>query len=99
MKLTLRTLFPVVVTLLLTVPVLAQTHRASIRGTVYDAKKFVITGATVTLTNTATGESRTVTTGDEGEYAISSLPPALYNLKVERANFMPYENDVELHVN
>jgi len=87
------------VTLLLAVPLLAQTHRASIRGTVYDAKKFVITGATVTLTNTATGESRTATTGDEGEYAISSLPPALYKLKVERANFMPYENDVELHVN
>ena len=86
-------------TLLLAVPLLAQTHRASIRGTVYDAKKFVITGATVTLTNTATGESRTATTGDEGEYAISSLPPALYKLKVERANFMPYENDVELHVN
>ncbi|HET7114726.1 MAG TPA: TonB-dependent receptor, partial [Pyrinomonadaceae bacterium] len=99
MKPIFRSLFLVVLPLLVSVPAFAQTHRASVRGTVYDAKKFVIPGATVTLTNIANGESRTVTTGDEGEYAITSLPPALYKLKVEQKNFMVYENEVELHVN
>src|SRR6185503_8823806 len=78
---------------------MAQTHRGAVRGTIYDPNGDVVAGATVTITNTGTGESRTATTGDQGEYAVSSLPPSLYKIKVEKTGFNLYENDVDLQVN
>ena len=56
-------------------------------------------GATVTITNTTTGEARTATSGDQGEYAISALPPGLYEILIEKPPFEKYANNVELHVN
>jgi hypothetical protein len=99
LKPTSRALFLIVVTLSFALPVFAQTHRGSVRGTVYDQKAFVIPGATVTLTNTGTGETRTTTTGDQGEYAVSSLPPGVYKLNVEKSGFNAYQNQVDVQVN
>ena len=56
-------------------------------------------GATVTITNTTTGEARTATSGDQGEYAISALPPGLYEILIEKPPFEKYANNVDLHVN
>ena len=99
MKSTLRTLFLLVLPLLLSVVTFAQTHRGAIRGTIYDQMGKVITRATVTITNTATGESRTVETGDQGEYAITALPPGSYVVKVNETGFMEYEQQFDLRVN
>ena len=99
MKSTLRTLFLLVLSLLFSMPVLAQTHRGSVRGTISDINGAVIPGLTVTLTNTATGESRSVETGEQGEYAISSLASGSYELKVEGQAFRKYIDQIQLLVN
>ena len=87
-----RVLFLIVLSLLLAAPVLAQTHRASLRGTIYDATRAVIPGATITLTSVATAESRTATSNNEGEYTIASLPAGVYQFDVESSMFMKLDS-------
>ncbi|HEV2882448.1 MAG TPA: TonB-dependent receptor [Pyrinomonadaceae bacterium] len=77
----------------------AQTHRASIRGTVVDPNKAVIPGATVKLINEATNETRTVTSGAEGEYALSALTPGTYRVEVEARGFETTRQNISLQVN
>jgi hypothetical protein len=77
----------------------AQTHRASIRGSVTDPNNAAIPGATVKLTNKATNEIRTVTTDAAGEYAISSLAPGAYLVAVEATGFQRLPQEVTLQVN
>ena len=99
MKSNLRTLFAIALYLLLPALITAQTHRASLRGTVYDSNRAAIPGAKVTLTSAATGEVRTVSTNGEGEYAISSLPAGVYQVKVEMTSFLNHLERIELLVN
>lgn len=77
----------------------AQTHRASIRGTVSDPSTALIPGASVTLTNTDTNETRVAISNYEGEYAISSLPPGAYSLVAEASGFEKFPQRFELLVN
>jgi hypothetical protein len=94
-----RTLRLVVLSLSLTVAVGAQTHRASLRGTIYDPNHAVIPAAKVTLANLATGEVRSTTSNSNGEYGISSLPAGRYRVRVEMTNFGEYLQEIELLVN
>ena len=59
----------------------------SLSGTVTDPTGAVVVGATVTLTNVATGVTRTTTTNERGYYAFPSLPPGTYNLRAEMTGF------------
>ncbi len=70
---------------------LAQIGTGTIRGTVTDEQGAAIAGATVTLTNSATGATRTQTTNDAGTFAFTGVPAATYTLKVEATNFKVYE--------
>ncbi|HJP90623.1 MAG TPA: carboxypeptidase-like regulatory domain-containing protein, partial [Pyrinomonadaceae bacterium] len=99
MKSNFRRLFIVVLPLLLPVVVAAQTNRASLRGTVYDSNRAAITGAAVKLTNLATADSRTTTTGDNGSYAFSSLSAGTYQLEITHSAFKARNQKVELLVN
>ena len=99
MKSNYRTLFLFVLPLLFVVPALAQTHRASIRGTIYDPNNAAVAGATVTLTNWNTGEKRTTTSDSDGVYAISSVPPGEYSLSVEQTSFKVALRTIKLLVN
>jgi hypothetical protein len=99
LKFNFRTLFLVVLSLLLPAAIAAQTNRASVRGTVHDAQQAVIPEAKVSATNTATGERRTVTADSEGNYAITSLPAGSYELNAEYPNFQKFSQLIELHVN
>ena len=90
MKSNYRTLFLLVLSLLLPIVVAAQTHRASLRGTIYDENKAVVPGATINLKSVATGETRSITSGDDGEYAISSIPPGSYELSVSMNGFATF---------
>ena len=74
----------------------AQTATTSLRGTVSDAKGLVVAGAEVTLSNAATGFSRSTKTDGQGTYQFLELPPAAYVLTVEAAGFakMKRENVV-----
>ncbi len=99
MKVNFRTLFLIVLPLLASVAVSAQTHRASLRGTIYDERQAVIAGASVKLTSIATGETRNTTTSDEGLYTIASVPPGAYEIEVAMNGFATFKNNLELRVN
>ncbi|HJR08289.1 MAG TPA: TonB-dependent receptor [Pyrinomonadaceae bacterium] len=78
----------------------AQTHRASIRGTIVDPNQARIPGATVRVINEATNETRTVVSADDGEFAVSSLPPGRYRVEVTGAQgFANFERRLVLEVN
>src|SRR2546426_9719662 len=59
----------------------------TLSGTVTDPQAKVISGATVTISNTATGASRNTKTGDDGAYIFGQTPPGTYNVRVEAKGF------------
>ena len=63
----------------------ASSSTADLRGQVTDATGAVIPNASVTLTDTTRGTTRTAVTGEDGEYIFLSVPPSDYDLKVEAA--------------
>jgi hypothetical protein len=78
---------------------LAQTATTSLRGTVYDAKGAVVAGATVTITNPATGFKRTVKSDGQGNYQFLEMPPAKYDLIVDAQGFAEMkQSGLELQV-
>jgi len=88
------------VLMLITIPALGQTQRGSLRGTITDPNGAVIPGATVTVTNISTNETRTTKTNDEGAYTISSLAAANYRVDVESVGFSRLQiTQVVLQVN
>src|SRR3984957_10200412 len=60
---------------------------ASIEGTVQDKSGAVVSGATVTVTNQATGATQATQSNTGGFYRISGLTPGQYAVAVESANF------------
>ena len=67
--------------------IFAQSATTSLHGTISDAKGLVVAGASVTLSNAATGFSRSTKTDGQGVYQFLELPPATYMLTVEAAGF------------
>src|SRR5882762_5379189 len=68
-------------------------YGASIQGTVTDKSGAVVSGATVTATNQASGISRSATTGDSGFYRITGLAPGGYTVVVEAPGFKKSSTD------
>jgi Carboxypeptidase regulatory-like domain len=62
----------------------------TISGTITDANGAVITGASVTITNTATNQSFTTTSSNDGTYASAVLSPGNYSVMVNAAGFKRY---------
>jgi hypothetical protein len=58
-----------------------------VTGQVTDSSGAVIAGAAVTVTSTTTNASRTALSNAAGVYVFPSLPPGIYNLKVEKPGF------------
>ena len=73
------------VVLLGTAPAMAQTD-ARIVGTVRDQSGALVRGATVTVVNQATGQSRTVLSNDDGYFVVTGLKPAVYTITVVSTN-------------
>jgi len=94
-----RTLCLLVLPLLLPAVVTAQTHRASLRGTIYDPRQAAIPGASISVTRLETGEVRRTTSNSDGEYAVSSLLAGNYEVKVEATGFMSHAQKIEILVN
>jgi hypothetical protein len=75
----------------------SQNSATSIRGTVTDPKGGVLPGSLVTITNPATGFSRTAKTDSVGAYQFLQLPPATYSLQVSTSGFAPFhQENIEL---
>lgn len=75
--------------LLLSGMVFAQGVGASgdIRGSVTDPSGAVVSGASVTVTDVDKGIKRTVTTGADGQFFFTSLPPANYSVSASKSGF------------
>src|SRR2546421_8851836 len=65
----------------------AQTSRGVVSGTVTDANGALITGANVTLTNTATTVKRTSNTNDEGLYRFDAVDLGPYSVEIGAPGF------------
>jgi len=76
----------IVCTLLLTTLVQAQ-YRTSIQGVVTDTTGAVVQGATLTLTNPATGEKQVRVSNEIGVYNFNALAAARFRLEVETKGF------------
>jgi len=63
----------------------AQTNTSAIAGVITDETGAAVPNATVTVTETSTGQVRT--TSATGEYVVSQLPPGKYDVKVGAQGF------------
>ena len=80
-------------------PAHAQFDTGSIVGAVRDATGAVVPGATVTLTNAATGLSITKTTDAEGNYEFFTVRPGIYLVTAEQRGFaMALVDNVQVQV-
>lgn len=68
-------------------PSAAQLFPGRITGTVRDAQGAVVPGATVKLSNPATGQERTVVTDENGEFNFPELPLGTFRLTVSKESF------------
>src|ERR1022692_1597403 len=85
----LRRMFTVVTLLAITflVGVAHAQFGASVQGTVTDKSGAVVSGATVTVTDQATGVSHSSVTDASGFYRINELPPGKYRVDVAAGSF------------
>ncbi len=71
---------------------MAQTaSTGALTGTVKDSSGAVIPNTTVTATSLDTGAVRTATTGTDGAYRFTLLPPGNYRVRIEASGFKPVE--------
>ncbi len=73
--------------LLLASPLWGQTGTSTITGTISDQQNRVVSGATLTLTNQATGAKREGKSNETGNYIFDFLVPGEYRLEVEAKGF------------
>ena len=86
-------------TFLLSSSLYAQIDTGSIVGIVKDPSGAVISGATVTLKNSATGVTRVVTTNQDGGYQFAAVTPGVYSVQASSANFeSAISNNIEIDV-
>ncbi|HZV59280.1 MAG TPA: carboxypeptidase-like regulatory domain-containing protein, partial [Candidatus Eremiobacteraceae bacterium] len=72
---------------LVAAPLFSQGNQGRITGTITDQSGGVIAGATVTVKDVQRGVSRTLTTGDSGEYNAPNLLPGTYAVRAEANGF------------
>jgi hypothetical protein len=82
----------VVVGVVLTGIAFPQTSRGTVTGTVTDPEGAVVAGASVTLTNVATGVSRASITNGEGLYRFDAVDPGTYKIAFQVSGFAILEN-------
>jgi hypothetical protein len=70
----------------------AQSGTTSVGGTVFDGFGKVIFNATITLTNSEKGFSRTATTDENGSFNFPAIQPGVYRLEVEMNGFKKFVN-------
>jgi hypothetical protein len=90
---------PILVVLLLAaLPAWPQASNSTVRGVVRDQTNAFIPGATVTLANTNTNVSRTVTTNEAGAYVFPGVIPGPYRLTAESAGMQNFEGNLTVQV-
>src|SRR5437016_3859013 len=78
----------------------AQTLYGQLVGNVRDASEAVVAGATVTVVNVNTNQSRQTTTDAVGSYTIPTLEPGTYTIRVSKEGFSTAsESNVGVSIN
>jgi len=78
----------------------AQSATTSLHGNVYDAKGAVVAGTDITITNSATGFTRSTKSDSQGAYQFLELPPATYELTAHASGFAAVKmSGIQLLVN
>src|SRR6266849_9498548 len=77
---------------------MGQAVTATLSGKITDSSGGSVAKATIGISNTATGFSRTAQSSDAGEYSISSLPAGDYKVTVEFTGFRGQTKDITLQV-
>jgi hypothetical protein len=65
----------------------AQNFTGGVRGSIMDATGAAVPGAKITLTDPATGITRSTLSANGGDYAFTQVNPATYDLAVEKPGF------------
>ena len=82
----------------LMLPAYAQVTTGIVAGTVTDQTGAVAANVPVSVTNTATGATRTMNTSSAGDYRFEALPAGTYQVAVKAPNFKEsVTNAVEVH--
>src|SRR5271168_3591606 len=80
-------------------PAHAQKITGTITGTVTDTSGAAVPGAAVTITNTATNKTSTLTTDSQGGYTFAELPESAYQVEVKATGFENFiTKSVVVHV-
>ncbi len=83
-----------------TVSIIGQSTTANISGSVEDEQGGAVAGATITITNTQTGSTRSAQSSADGRYRVMNLPVGLYSVTVEAPNFAKFvQNGIRLVLN
>ena len=82
-----------------TATLVAQNATTSLRGVIKDPSGAVVPGATITLSNGATGQTLTSTSKGSGDYQLQQIPPAKYVITVTAPGFGSQSKSAELLVN
>ena len=82
----------VMLLLCLAVPVLAQSDRATITGTLRDSSSAVLPGVQVRITNDGTNLVQTATTDTTGSYRVANLPVGAYTVSFTKTGFKTQEH-------
>jgi len=76
-----------------------QLINATLVGSVQDATGGALAGATVTVRNPGTNQTRTDATDTDGLFRIPDLPPGTYEVKIEKTGFKTsLSSELTLHV-
>src|SRR5258708_7575459 len=88
-----------VLALLSALLIVGQMNTGEVAGSVQDALRGVLTGATVVAELAQTGQKFTTTSNSSGQYLLTQLPIGRYTLKVSAPSFkQSVLSNVEVHV-
>jgi Carboxypeptidase regulatory-like domain len=76
----------------------AQTNTTSLSGTVMDASGAAVVGASVSISNIASGSKTNRETTPKGEFSFEQVQPGTYNVQVVASGFAEQDEKVELLV-
>ena len=83
---------------LFSLPLVAQSNYATLRGFVTDAQHLPVAGATVRITSRETGAGRTELTDRAGLYVAGGLQPGGYEVSIQKAGFDDAKQVLQLEV-
>lgn len=86
-----RIVLGLLVAMLLSTSVIAQSITGSVSGIVTDSNGAAIPGATVTLVGNQKNDTRNSSTSDSGRFNFAAVQPGVYTIKIEQRGFQTHE--------